>query len=702
MGIIASDTILNERYRIVRSLAPDRHGRTYLATDGTRFNAECAIEELTPVGVNPETLDRAKDSILSVAALLYQLQHPQLPRFWATFEDQNRLFLVRDYVRGRTYGELLDERRSVNSQFSEAEVWKFLTQILPVIGYIHSKGFIHQDICPDNIILRDDPNLDLLPVPIDFGMVKEASHRFGATSQELSPVGQPGYIAPEKFDRGRSYPSSDLYSLAVTSLVLLTGKEATALFDRGNLNWDWRKWIAVSDNFVGILSRMLAHNPDDRYQSATEVLHDLHASALPASTPSNNAPGTSQIPTININSNSYTAPVAKNRVYSAITNFKVKSIWENPAIFIPLGLLVSLTAGFGAWFGMSQILQQRKTATSAPTAPIVAASPTTTNDSSPAPTTDFQNPTVPTTESSVTTTGDTIQPIAGTILNRDGLVDSGSTVKYRIQGTAGQTLDISTGSTQVLMSILDISGTPVDSKAERVASWRGELPTTGEYFVELKPIQGLDGKSFPFKIAVSQSATVASPPATETNIPGMPTTGIPNGTGVNTGIVPSGTPGNIPPMTGGTTVPATDNPTIPVVPISVPSEQPRVAPIPKTGTTSETPRRRRIVRRAEPNLDRNEETPRRRRRIVRQSETTNSNSNTESEAPRRRRRRIVKQQAPETPTNIDNGTTKRDRTQKLPEYKTPIAVPKPKTGGNNAPATNDSGGDEDNGLDTEQ
>ena len=157
MPPIVLDTLLQQRYRILNLLGEGEFGRTYLATDGARTdsagrdqtNEYCAIEEFIPSEQFPVAVAKAKEFFKQQAALLYQLHHPQVPRFWAIFEEQNRLFLVRDYVDGKTYRHLLEERRDLGTTFSEAEVWQFLLQVLPAIGYIHSKGAIHRDIsCP--------------------------------------------------------------------------------------------------------------------------------------------------------------------------------------------------------------------------------------------------------------------------------------------------------------------------------------------------------------------------------------------------------------------------------------------------------------------------------------------------------------------------------------------------------------------------
>ena len=131
---IATDTLLQQRYRILNLLGEGRFGRTYLAVDRGRGDAYCAIEELAPFAQFSSAVAKAKEIFKKEATLLYQLQHTQVPRFWTTFEEQSRLLLIRDYIPGKTYRDLLDDRRNVGRTFSESEVCQFLLELLPVIG----------------------------------------------------------------------------------------------------------------------------------------------------------------------------------------------------------------------------------------------------------------------------------------------------------------------------------------------------------------------------------------------------------------------------------------------------------------------------------------------------------------------------------------------------------------------------------------
>ncbi|MBD1944098.1 serine/threonine protein kinase, partial [Coleofasciculus sp. FACHB-712] len=274
---IVIGTILQNRYRLIGILGQGGFGRTYLAEDQGRFSERCALKELIPAQESAYALEKARELFQREATTLYQIQHPQIPQFRATFEQDQRLFLVQDYVEGKTYRMLLDERRSQGNTFSEVEVVQFLRQLLPVLAHIHVKGIIHRDIAPDNIILRES---DRLPVLIDFGVVKELATRFqlpDVTRPIATTVGKPGYAPSEQIQAGQAYPSSDLYALAATAAVMLTGKEPAELLDATQLTWQWRRWANVSDGFAQVLNRMLSYRPGDRYQSAGEVVQALQS-----------------------------------------------------------------------------------------------------------------------------------------------------------------------------------------------------------------------------------------------------------------------------------------------------------------------------------------------------------------------------------------------------------------------------------------
>ncbi len=225
------------------------------------------IERVYATTKDAATLKKAQLLFQREAEILYKLDHPQIPKFHATFEQDQRLFLVQDYVKGKTFQELLDEKPGT-PLINEPEAIQLLAQMLKVLQYLHRQHIIHRDISPDNIVLREK---DGVPVLIDFGAVKEVA---GLTHPQATRtrIWKSGYSAPEQWQMGKPVRSSDLYSLAVTIVVLLTGQEPDKLFDVAKKIWRWERWVKVSPKLANILNRMLCYDVTDRYQSADEII----------------------------------------------------------------------------------------------------------------------------------------------------------------------------------------------------------------------------------------------------------------------------------------------------------------------------------------------------------------------------------------------------------------------------------------------
>jgi serine/threonine protein kinase len=284
---ITSGTLLRQRYLIKQILGQGGFGRTYLAVDQERFDELCVIKEFTVPYQDDALVEKAKALFQREASTLYQIQHPQIPRFSAAFESEQRLFLVQDFVYGQTYRNLLQARRQKGEAFSETEVLHLLNHLLPVLTYLHDRDIVHRDISPENIILKASETREIvipaevtpttnlgLPVLIDFGAVKEAASHWPIIST-ITRVGKVGYAPPEQLQTGSVSPHSDLYALGATCLVLLTGREPQNLLDSQTLAWQWQPYTQLSDGLAAMFQKMLSLHPSDRYQSAREVWADL-------------------------------------------------------------------------------------------------------------------------------------------------------------------------------------------------------------------------------------------------------------------------------------------------------------------------------------------------------------------------------------------------------------------------------------------
>ena len=270
-------TVLQQRYRVTKVLGQGGFGRTYLAQDTGCFDEMCVLKEFSPNDRGRDALKKSKELFHREAQVLYQINHPQIPKFRANFEEQKRLFLVQEYAEGKTVAKTLSDRLKKNTTFTEAEAVDFIKNMLPVLSHIHGMGIIHRDISPDNIIFRDR---DKLPVLIDFGVVKAGVTQLEVSTQihQGTTVGKAGYAPGEQLQTGEAYANSDLYALAVTVVVMMTGRKPESLIDKSTMTWKWHQWVpTLTPWFAKILNKMLSRVPNSRYQSANEVAQALRS-----------------------------------------------------------------------------------------------------------------------------------------------------------------------------------------------------------------------------------------------------------------------------------------------------------------------------------------------------------------------------------------------------------------------------------------
>lgn len=268
--------LFRNRYRVIRLLGEGGFGKTYEAIDTDRMDDPCVIKQFSPQVQGTAALEKATELFKQEAKRLYELgEHPQIPRLIAYFEQDKRLYLVQELVEGQTLLAELNQQGA----FSEAKIQQLLADLLPVLKVVHERGVIHRDIKPENIMRRRKDGKLIL---IDFGVSKQVTATI--LGQSGTTVGTHGY-APIEQMRGQVYPASDLYSLGVTCIRLLTQclpKEdgSDDLYDGLNGGWIWRdhlpKNTSISPALSQVLDKLLQDYVKERYQSANEVLQALN------------------------------------------------------------------------------------------------------------------------------------------------------------------------------------------------------------------------------------------------------------------------------------------------------------------------------------------------------------------------------------------------------------------------------------------
>ena len=267
---MTAPALLNHRYKIIKALAEGGFGKTFLAEDTQMpSRRKCVIKQLKPVSSRPEIAKIVQARFTREAAVLDTVgkRHEQIPTLYAYFVVSGQFYLVQEWIDGEP---LFVAEHAV---WSEEKVRKLLRELLSAIAHIHSLNVIHRDIKPDNIILR---RADQTPCLIDFGAVKEVMTTVVSptgTPKSSIVIGTAGYM-PQEQAAGRPTFSSDLYSLGMTAICLLTGKPPAAIpSDSPTGQLLWQQFApTVSSEFAQILSRAIHPFPQHRYLTAADML----------------------------------------------------------------------------------------------------------------------------------------------------------------------------------------------------------------------------------------------------------------------------------------------------------------------------------------------------------------------------------------------------------------------------------------------
>ena len=269
-----SKLLLGDRYRVLNVLGQGRFAVTFLAQDQSKPNEpRCAIKQLRPATTESHIIEMARELFEREAETLRKIgDHPQVPQLLDYFQDNQQFYIVQEYIKGWT----LQQEIKQFGPLSQAGVKRFLSEILPLLEFIHNQQLIHRDIKPANL-MRDEQDRKL--ILIDFGAVKNCQDDFDnsleLTTWTENSIGTQGFAPPEQLAMRPVY-ASDIYAVGVTCIYLLTGKSPKNLaYNRSTCEMLWQKYVHVSDNFAKVLNKMLESAVRYRYQSAREVLRAL-------------------------------------------------------------------------------------------------------------------------------------------------------------------------------------------------------------------------------------------------------------------------------------------------------------------------------------------------------------------------------------------------------------------------------------------
>jgi serine/threonine protein kinase len=289
-----------DHFVIDEVLSQGGFGITYGATD-TRLNRAVAIKEFFPHGcvrqgllVHPSgsepvaSFDKAKAKFIEEARALAQFHHPNIVQVHTFFLENNTAYMVMEYLRGRTLGQLVNEQGKIE----EANAVAYITTVGQALAEVHKANLVHRDVKPDNIMVCENGRTVL----IDFGLTKqEVANMYGTRPLTgSSATGTDGYAPIEQYSRSSlATPSTDIYALGATLYFVLTGRVPPAVTERvaGTLvppiqHFNSEVGRATTDAVMWAMEMQATHRP----QTSTAFLAKLTANQSPSASAKVNVP----------------------------------------------------------------------------------------------------------------------------------------------------------------------------------------------------------------------------------------------------------------------------------------------------------------------------------------------------------------------------------------------------------------------------
>lgn len=255
-------SLVDGKYKILNKVGQGGMSVVYLAMN-EKANKQWAVKEVRKDGVLD--FEAVKQGLVAETDILKRLSHPNLPSIIDVIDTEESFIIIMDYIQGNSLNRALEE---YGAQPQE-NVIEWAKQLCDVLGYLHSRTppIIYRDMKPANIMLKPDGNVTL----IDFGTAREYKEKNLADTTCLGTV---GYAAPEQFGgMGQTDARTDIYCLGATLYHLVTGMNPCEppyeIKPIREIN------PALSSGLERIILKCTQRDPNDRYQSAAEMMYAL-------------------------------------------------------------------------------------------------------------------------------------------------------------------------------------------------------------------------------------------------------------------------------------------------------------------------------------------------------------------------------------------------------------------------------------------
>jgi tetratricopeptide (TPR) repeat protein len=275
------DAMAAERTAIIQSLSEDASKRYDLLEElgrgamGIVYKArDQELEEVVALKILPDSLMRNQEAVRRFrqeARSARRLSHPNVVRIHDIGEEMGRKYISMEFVEGT---DLKRKLRACNRELPFPDALRYCLQISEAMAYAHSIGIVHRDIKPANLMLTKD---DLIKVT-DFGIAKMVEQTASPDATQMGAIiGTPLYMSPEQVKGEAVDHRADIYSMGIVFHELAGGYPP---FTEGDLSYqhlyvDPKPLTNVPEAFAEIVMKCLAKKPEDRWQSANEVLDAL-------------------------------------------------------------------------------------------------------------------------------------------------------------------------------------------------------------------------------------------------------------------------------------------------------------------------------------------------------------------------------------------------------------------------------------------
>ncbi len=252
------------KYILNQELGEGGFGRTYQATNQI-LNQVVVIKTFKSSSANESEVAFVRKQFLNESQRLVQCYHPNIVRFYEFFIEDDFPYIVMDYIKGKT----LDRIVLPDKPLSEATAITYIKQIGEALKVVHSKGLLHRDIKPQNLILRQNKQQVIL---IDFGIAREFNQE---RLQTHTNIVSDGYAPIEQYlPKAKRTPATDIYGLAATLYTLVTAQIPIAATLRGRLTLDTPRDIQpeLSERISQAIMQGMALEQDERPSNVEEWL----------------------------------------------------------------------------------------------------------------------------------------------------------------------------------------------------------------------------------------------------------------------------------------------------------------------------------------------------------------------------------------------------------------------------------------------